>query len=334
MTEVGDDEQALLATWRAGDARAGQVLFRRHYVGLSRFFRSKAGDAAFELAQATFLACVEARGAIRGASSFRAYPYGVARNILYDHYRDKSRTRETLEFGEVRVHHPHRLQQLRDLLVVDSVGVEHGPLAAAACPDGAAALAGVWDSPTSPRPPAPPRASAHPRRDRRPLRPPRRRPRPRDRDRRRPRRRRPPPAPSCSPRPTSAAPPPSRRSPAPPRRSPPRPPPSRSSSARSPGTTRASPPPSPSSPPPNPPPPATPTLALAHLDRADAILTRCSDPDLPARALLRFDRARLLAASRTDEVRGLATDALAVLRAAGDGFSSEATTVAAWLARR
>ncbi len=94
------DEPALLAAWRAGDAQAGQALFRRHYTGLTRFFRSKAGDAAFELTQATFLACVEGRGAIRTAVSFPAYLYGVARNILFDHYRGKSRSRETLDLAE------------------------------------------------------------------------------------------------------------------------------------------------------------------------------------------------------------------------------------------
>ena len=101
MEDPATDEQALLAAWRAGDAQAGQALFRRHYAGLTRFFRSKAGDAAFELTQATFLACVEGRGKIRTASSFPAYLYGVARNILYDHYRGKSKARETLEFAEL-----------------------------------------------------------------------------------------------------------------------------------------------------------------------------------------------------------------------------------------
>lgn len=101
MEAPATDEPALLAAWRAGDAQAGQALFRRHYAGLTRFFRSKAGDAAFELTQTTFLACVEGRGTIRTASSFPAYLYGVARNILYDHYRGKSKSRETLEFAEL-----------------------------------------------------------------------------------------------------------------------------------------------------------------------------------------------------------------------------------------
>lgn len=95
------DEQALLLAWRGGDAQAGQALFRRHYVGLTRFFRSKAGEAAFELTQATFLACVEGKQAIRGTSTFPAYLYSIARNILYDHYRGKYRAKGMLEFSEM-----------------------------------------------------------------------------------------------------------------------------------------------------------------------------------------------------------------------------------------
>jgi len=99
--EVKPDEQALLEAWRGGDAAAGQALFRRHYVGLSRFFRSKAGEAAYELTQATFLACVEGRAKVRNTASFAAFLYGIARNILYDHYRGKAKSRETLEFAEM-----------------------------------------------------------------------------------------------------------------------------------------------------------------------------------------------------------------------------------------
>ena len=94
------DEQALLIAWRAGDAQAGQSLFGRHYAGLTRFFRSKAGEAAFELTQATFLACVEGKQAIR-TTTFPAYLYAIARNLLYDHYRAKYRTKSTIEFSEM-----------------------------------------------------------------------------------------------------------------------------------------------------------------------------------------------------------------------------------------
>src|SRR5688572_26961604 len=101
VSQASTDEPALLEAWRAGDLQAGQILFRSHYGALVRFFRSKAGEAAHELTQATFLACVEARGAIRSAASFRAYLYGVARNILYDHYRGKQRASVVLEFEDV-----------------------------------------------------------------------------------------------------------------------------------------------------------------------------------------------------------------------------------------
>lgn len=95
------EDQALLTAWGAGDVQAGQLLFRRHYVGLSRFFRSKAGDAAHELTQASFLACLERRAALASAVSFRAYLYGIARNILYDHYRGSAKQRAILEFAEL-----------------------------------------------------------------------------------------------------------------------------------------------------------------------------------------------------------------------------------------
>ena len=76
-----------------------------------------------------------------------------------------------------------------------------------------------------------------------------------------------------------------------------------------------------------------PAEALAHFTRADEIYARCSDADLPERALVRFERARLLTADQPEEARQLAADALAVLRAAGDGYQKEATTIAAYLAR-
>ena len=71
----------------------------------------------------------------------------------------------------------------------------------------------------------------------------------------------------------------------------------------------------------------------AEFARADEIYARCSDADLPERALVRFERARLLTADQPEEARQLAADALAVLRAAGDGYQKEATTIAAYLAR-
>ena len=72
--------------------------------------------------------------------------------------------------------------------------------------------------------------------------------------------------------------------------------------------------------------------ALAHLERADHIYATHSDPDLPALALLRFDRARLLAPTHPEQATALATEALTTLRAAGDGFAESAAAITAWLA--
>ncbi|MEZ4384371.1 MAG: sigma-70 family RNA polymerase sigma factor [Nannocystaceae bacterium] len=97
------DEQ-LLSAWCAGDRRAGEALFERHYESIARFFRNKVGhDAAPDLIQRTFLALVESRERFRGESSFRTFLFAVAHNILGRHYRSKRRGGEHLDFGAVSV---------------------------------------------------------------------------------------------------------------------------------------------------------------------------------------------------------------------------------------
>ena len=81
----------LLEAWRAGEQRAGEQLFRRHFDALYRFFFNKVGDSTDELVQQTLLGCVEARDQFRRASSFRAYLFGIARNKLYKFVRSKAR---------------------------------------------------------------------------------------------------------------------------------------------------------------------------------------------------------------------------------------------------
>jgi len=73
--------------------------------------------------------------------------------------------------------------------------------------------------------------------------------------------------------------------------------------------------------------------ALAHLERAEQIYVASADPDLPALAQLRFDRALLLADDDPDAARRLAEAALTVL-AAADGHAREAVAVRTWLAAR
>lgn len=97
------DDQQLLAAWREGDEDAGETLFERFYDGLSRFFRSKAGDSAPDLIQRTFLVLLETQGRMREGTTFQAYLFGVARNILLEHYRGKRRDGDRFDLAEQSV---------------------------------------------------------------------------------------------------------------------------------------------------------------------------------------------------------------------------------------
>jgi RNA polymerase sigma-70 factor (ECF subfamily) len=88
----------LLAAWRAGDLEAGNALVRRHFLGLYVFVRAKAPDAADDLVQRVFEACVAARDRIddeRG--SFKAYVFGIARRQLVYWFREQRRDRDHVD---------------------------------------------------------------------------------------------------------------------------------------------------------------------------------------------------------------------------------------------
>lgn len=92
-TGVAEREDGeLLLAWRAGDSRAGNVLFMRHFPALWRFFHGKVGEDAEDLIQRTMLACVSGRDRVRD-DGFRPYLFRIARNQLCNHYRRRS-TRE------------------------------------------------------------------------------------------------------------------------------------------------------------------------------------------------------------------------------------------------
>lgn len=103
-TVPSDDE--LLTAWRSGDRRAGETLFDRHFKALTRFFRNKvgraghgAGDGMDDLIQQTVLGLLEAQHEFRGEGSFRSFVFGVAYNVLRNHYRQARRDAERLDFG-------------------------------------------------------------------------------------------------------------------------------------------------------------------------------------------------------------------------------------------
>lgn len=81
----------LLARWQDGDKKSGAELFDRHYAAVARFFANKAGNDAQDLAQKTFLACVGATANFEGRSSFRSFLFGIAHNVLREHYRARAR---------------------------------------------------------------------------------------------------------------------------------------------------------------------------------------------------------------------------------------------------
>lgn len=97
------EDEDLLAAWGDGDEGAGRRLFARHFEALARFFRNKTERGHEDLIQRTFLAALEARQRFRGESSFRAYLFGIARNMLRRHWRDARRDDQFLDFRDVSV---------------------------------------------------------------------------------------------------------------------------------------------------------------------------------------------------------------------------------------
>ncbi|HET6583288.1 MAG TPA: sigma-70 family RNA polymerase sigma factor [Nannocystaceae bacterium] len=83
----GPSDAVLLDAWRAGDRSAGEALIGRHYRGVLRFFELNASWAADDLAQRTFLACIERAAEVRDAAAFRPYLLGIARRQLARHLR-------------------------------------------------------------------------------------------------------------------------------------------------------------------------------------------------------------------------------------------------------
>jgi RNA polymerase sigma-70 factor (ECF subfamily) len=88
------DDYALLGAWRAGDRDAGDALVRRHFASVYRFFRAKLDEGAEDLVQRTFLGCVQALDRVDPDRSFRAYLFGIARNQLLLHLRERTSRRD------------------------------------------------------------------------------------------------------------------------------------------------------------------------------------------------------------------------------------------------
>ena len=86
-----DSDEALLASWRDGDQRAGRALFARHVDRISRFFFSKVSNGVDDLVQRSFLALLERSRDLPAGVPVRAYLFGIARNLLLRRFRDEYR---------------------------------------------------------------------------------------------------------------------------------------------------------------------------------------------------------------------------------------------------
>lgn len=86
-----DAEIELLRRWQAGDTAAGEQVLTAHFWPIYRFFRSKLDAGADDLAQRTFLVCVEARDRLKPELGVRPFLFGIARRVLLEGLRGKER---------------------------------------------------------------------------------------------------------------------------------------------------------------------------------------------------------------------------------------------------
>jgi RNA polymerase sigma-70 factor (ECF subfamily) len=96
-----DSDLSLLDRWRAGDPVAGNLLFKRHFASLYRFFEYKTEGEVDDLVQETLLQCVKAGSTFRRQSTFRTYLFSIARHVLFQHWRARARVQPTLDFESI-----------------------------------------------------------------------------------------------------------------------------------------------------------------------------------------------------------------------------------------
>lgn len=86
-----EDDGALAAAWAGGDRAAGGRLIERYFEPITRFFATKAGAHGDDLVQQTFARCASGCAGFRQQGSFRAFLFGVARNVLLEFLRGRVR---------------------------------------------------------------------------------------------------------------------------------------------------------------------------------------------------------------------------------------------------
>jgi RNA polymerase sigma factor (sigma-70 family) len=100
---MADEDLELLDRWIAGDAAAGNQLFKRNFALVYRFFETKTEGDIDDLVQETFLACLKSRASFRRQSTFRTYLLAIARHTLFHYWRGRRPANAAVDFQEVSV---------------------------------------------------------------------------------------------------------------------------------------------------------------------------------------------------------------------------------------
>ena len=87
------DDLKLVDAWRSGDRQAGEALFRRHFQGVTRFFRNKFSAGIDDLVQQNFVALLEGRERLASGANFRSYLFGIAHNVMRANLRALAKQR-------------------------------------------------------------------------------------------------------------------------------------------------------------------------------------------------------------------------------------------------
>ncbi len=96
----GLEDGDLVERSRNGQAAPFDLLMRRHYEALERFFRHREPNAAHDLTQETAIACLEALERFEGRSSFRTFLFAIARRQLAYYRREHKYSHEATSFDE------------------------------------------------------------------------------------------------------------------------------------------------------------------------------------------------------------------------------------------
>lgn len=99
-----DSDEALMQAWSDGDARAFEVLYRRHRERLYRFLVRQLREPALadEVFQDTWQRVVAAAPGWRPEAAFATWLYRIARNRLADHWRARQHRPDAPEDAEAR----------------------------------------------------------------------------------------------------------------------------------------------------------------------------------------------------------------------------------------